>query len=95
MMGASFGEGIIGHVPGGFNNDDERVEFCERFASFGLSHRFRALIGERVAEFAYKGGAVETSWLDDAEAQVILEAARRVGGSASYSLIGYVFYLDT
>ena len=94
-MGASFGEGITGYVPGGFNSDDERVAFCRQFSGFGLSHRFRAVIGGRVAEFAYKKGEVETSWLNDEEADVVIAAARRVGGSASYTLIGDCFYPDT
>lgn len=92
-MGACFGDGILGFVPGGVEGADAKVQFCEQFAGFGLSHRFREVIDGRVAEFAFKKGDVETRWLEDGEAKPIL--SRKIGGSAPYSLIGDAFFPDT
>ena len=87
-MGACYGDGILGFVPLDEEMEGEagKIAFLERFAALGLSHRFREIVGEKVAEFALSKGAVSWRWLPEDEAAPVLAAERQVGGSAPYSL---------
>ena len=86
-MGACYGVGILGMIPGDvLKNEDDRLNFLHDFAALGFSHKFREIIGERVAEFNYKKDHVAMRWLAPEEAAPILMAAKSIGGSAPYSL---------
>ena len=82
-MGACYGAGLEVFSAGRKN---AQIACITQFAESGMSHKFREIIDHRVAEFAYKNGKVWVRWLNDEEAQPVLEAKRRVGGSAPYSL---------
>lgn len=92
-MGACYGDGILGFVPGGIEGEEEQIEFVKQFASSGLSHCFREVIGDRVGEFSYKKGTVKFRWLTSDEAEPIL-ADCPLGGSAPYSLLSAVVYSE-
>ncbi|MFO0761099.1 MAG: hypothetical protein U0359_31765 [Byssovorax sp.] len=85
-MGACYGDGILGFIPGGIEGAEAQHDFVKSFAALGLSHRFNEVIGDRVAEFAFKKGEVVTRWLSPEEAAPVLSAARNAGGSAPYSM---------
>lgn len=86
-MGACYGDGLLGFIPGTDRTEDEEIAFITEFAGLGLSHKFREVIGSRVLELAYKkGGKVETRWLSDEEAAPVLAAEKKIGGSAPYSM---------
>jgi hypothetical protein len=53
-------------------DDQSAIDFLLRFATVGLSRRFREYVGERVAEFTYTDGEVAWRWLSDLEAAPIL-----------------------
>lgn len=86
-MGACYGDGLLGFIPGTDRTEDEEIDFITGFAGLGLSHKFREVIGSRVLELAYKkGGKVETRWLPAEEAAPVLAAEKKIGGSAPYSM---------
>lgn len=86
-MGACYGDGLLGFVREPVEGEEAEIAYVEGFAGLGLSHKFREIIGKRVLELAYKkGGKVETRWLSDEEAVPVFEAAKKIGGSAPYSM---------
>lgn len=85
-MGACYGDGILGSIPGDIEGEAAKVAFLQKFAALGLSNRFREIIGNRVIELSYKNGQVTTTWLSDADAALVVAAAKSVGGSAPYSM---------
>jgi len=86
-MGACYGDGLLGFIPGGIDNEEQQIEFLKEFCSLGLSHKFREIVGTRVLELSYKkGGKVETRWLPDEEAGPVFAAEKKIGGSAPYSM---------
>lgn len=86
-MGACYGDGLLGFIPGGIDDEAQQISFVEEFAALGLSHKFREIIGGRVLELSYKkGGKVEKRWLSDDEAGPVLAAEKKIGGSAPYSM---------
>lgn len=86
-MGACYGDGLWGFVHDSMDDEEKQIAYVKEFASLGLSHKFREIIGSRVLELAYKkGGNVETRWLSDEEAAPVLAVEKRIGGSAPYSM---------
>ncbi len=86
-MGACYGAGLLGLLPpDAVEGENAKLACITEFAESGMSHKFREIIDNRVAEFAYKNGKVSVRWLNDEEAQPVFEAKRRVGGSAPYRL---------
>jgi hypothetical protein len=85
-MGACYGDGILGFIPGGIDGDEAKAAFVREFAALGLSHRFHEIVGDRVVELAFKRGDVSVRWLSDKDAAPIFAAQKRIGGSAPYSM---------
>jgi hypothetical protein len=86
-MGACYGDGLLGFIPGGIESEEEQIAYLKDFAALGLSHKFREIVGARVLELSYKkGGTVETRWLSDDEAGPVFAAEKKIGGSAPYSM---------
>ncbi len=86
-MGVCFGSGILGLLPADIEDEEYKFEFMKEFAARGLSHGFREIIGDRVAEFKYRKGEVQARWMDESEYADWITKGKRVGGSAPWSTI--------